>query len=101
VRLPQRINCRSLNKKWDAPDRASDLTPVKGILLEIVDLQTNRITMSHFDRIGFSVIAGTLWNWVERYGSRSKSRLEAQLKQYLQGEWREIKVGLLVRLGHI
>ncbi len=88
---------------------------------------------------GIAVSASTLWNWVERYGSSSKSRLEAQLEQYLQGEsmpresidevtaalrltiaadgvmvpfrpnpktpkgkiqWREVKVGLLVRLGH-
>jgi hypothetical protein len=88
---------------------------------------------------GITVSASTLWNWVEQYGASSKSRLEAQLEQYLQGEsmpresldevtaalrlaiaadgvmvpfrphpktpkgkiqWREIKVGLLVRLGH-
>lgn len=88
---------------------------------------------------GIAVSASTLWNWVERSGSSSKSRLEAQLEQYLQGEsmpresldavtaalrlaiaadgvmvpfrpnpktpkgkiqWREVKVGLLVRLGH-
>jgi hypothetical protein len=88
---------------------------------------------------GIAVSASTLWNWVEQYGTSSKSRLEAQLEQYLQGEsmpsenldevtaslrlaiaadgvmvpfrpqpktpkgkiqWREIKVGLLVRLGH-
>jgi hypothetical protein len=88
---------------------------------------------------GIAVSASTLWNWVERYGASSKSRLEAQLEQYLQGEsmpreslddvtaalrlaiaadgvmvpfrphpktpkgkiqWREVKVGLLVRLGH-
>jgi hypothetical protein len=87
---------------------------------------------------GIAVSASTLWNWVERYGSSSKSRIEAQIEQYLQGEsmpidsldevtaalrlaiaadgvmvpfrpephtpkgktqWREIKVGLLVRLG--
>jgi hypothetical protein len=88
---------------------------------------------------GIAVSASTLWNWAERYGASSKSRLEAQLEQYLQGEsmpraslddvtaalrlaiaadgvmvpfrphpktpkgkiqWREVKVGLLVRLGH-
>ena len=88
---------------------------------------------------GITVSASTLWHWVEQYGASSKSRLEAQLQQYLQGEsmpresldevtaslrlaiaadgvmvpfrphpktpkgkiqWREIKVGLLVRLGH-
>jgi hypothetical protein len=88
---------------------------------------------------GIAVSASTLWNWVERYGASSKSRLEAQIEQYLQGEsmpresldevtaalrlaiaadgvmvpfrpepntpkgkiqWREVKVGLLVRLGH-
>jgi hypothetical protein len=87
---------------------------------------------------GIEVSASTLWNWVERYGASSQSRLEAQIEQYLQGEsmpresldevtaalrlaiaadgvmvpfrpnpktpgkiqWREIKVGLLVRLGH-
>ena len=88
---------------------------------------------------GMAVSASTLWNWVEQYGAASKSRLEAQIEQYLQGEsmpresldevtaalrlaiaadgvmvpfrpqpntakgkiqWREVKVGLLVRLGH-
>jgi hypothetical protein len=88
---------------------------------------------------GIGVSASTLWNWVEQYGASSKSRLEAQIEQYLQGEsmprenldevtaalrlaiaadgvmvpfrpqpnkpkgktqWREVKVGLLVRLSH-
>lgn len=35
---------------------------------------------------GIAVSASTLWNWVERYGASSKSRLEAQIEQYLQGE---------------
>jgi hypothetical protein len=35
---------------------------------------------------GIAVSASTLWNWVERYGASSQSRLEAQLEQDLQGE---------------
>jgi hypothetical protein len=88
---------------------------------------------------GITVSASTLWHWVEKYGTKAKSRLDEQLEQYLQGEsmptenldevtaalrlaiaadgvmvtfrpqsktpkgktqWREVKVGLLVRMGH-
>ena len=35
---------------------------------------------------GMTVSASTLWNWVERYGSKAKSRLDEQLEQYLHGE---------------
>ena len=35
---------------------------------------------------GMTVSASTLWNWVEKYGRKAKSRLDEQLEQYLHGE---------------
>jgi hypothetical protein len=121
------------------PNQASSEELIRlGCLLSIVMPYDLSSWMLH-QCTGIAVSASTLWNWVERYGTSSKSRLEAQLEQYLQGEsmpresldevaaalrlaiaadgvmvpfrptpktpkgkiqWREIKVGLLVRLGH-
>lgn len=121
------------------PNQASSEELIRlGCLLSIVMPYDLSSWMLH-QCTGIRVSASTLWNWVERYGTSSKSRLEAQLEQYLQGEsmpresldevtaalrlaiaadgvmvpfrpnpktpkgkiqWREIKVGLLVRLGH-
>ena len=121
------------------PNQASSEELIRlGCLLSIVRPYDLSSWMLH-QCTGITVSASTLWHWVERYGTSSKSRLEAQLEQYLQGEsmpresldevtaslrlaiaadgvmvpfrpkpnmpkgkiqWREIKVGLLVRLGH-
>ena len=121
------------------PNQASSEELIRlGCLLSIVMPYDLSSWMLH-QCTGITVSASTLWHWVERYGTSSKSRLEAQLEQYLQGEsmpresldevtaalrlaiaadgvmvpfrptpktpkgkiqWREIKVGLLVRLGY-
>jgi hypothetical protein len=128
-------------------DEALGITPYQssseelirlGCLLSIVMPYELSSWMLH-QCTGIAVSTSTLWNWVERYGAKAKSRLEEQLEQDLQGEsmpteslervtaalplaiaadgvmvpfrpehntpkgktqWREIKVGLLVRLGH-
>ena len=120
------------------PDQFSSEELIRlGCLLSIVMPYELSSWMLH-QCTGITVSASTLWNWVERYGSKAKSRLDEQLEQYLQGEsmptesldevtaalrlaiaadgvmvpfrpqpktpkgktqWREVKVGLLVRLG--
>ena len=120
------------------PNQASSEELIRlGCLLSIVMPYELSSWMLH-QCTGIAVSASTLWNWVEQYGASSKSRLEAQIEQYLQGEsmptesldevtaalrlaiaadgvmvpfrpnpktpkgkiqWREVKVGLLVRLG--
>ena len=127
-------------------DEALGITPYQssseelirlGCLLSIVMPYELSSWMLH-QCTGITVSASTLWNWVERYGIKAKSRLDEQLEHYLQGEsmptesldqvtaalrlaiaadgvmvpfrpqpktpkgktqWREVKVGLLVRLG--
>ena len=121
------------------PDQSSSEELIRlGCLLSIVMPDELSSWMLH-QCTGITVSDSTWWNWVERYGTKAKSRLDEQLEQYLQGEsmpteslgrcnrrspvsyrrfwrngalgpkgtitpkgktqWREVQVGLLVRLG--
>ena len=75
-------------------DEALGITPYQssseelirlGCLLSIVMPYELSSWMLH-QCTGITVSASTLWNWVERYGTKAKSRLDEQLEQYLQGE---------------
>ena len=85
-------NCKvSLNVPLD---EALGITPYQssseelirlGCLLSIVMPYELSSWMLH-QCTGMTVSASTLWNWVEKYGRKAKSRLDEQLEQYLHGE---------------
>ena len=75
-------------------DEALGITPYQssseelirlGCLLSIVMPYELSSWMLH-QCTGMTVSASTLWNWVEKYGRKAKSRLDEQLEQYLHGE---------------
>ena len=68
------------------PDQSSSEELIRlGCLLSIVMPYELSSWMLH-QCTGITVSASTLWNWVERYETKAKSRLDEQLAQYLQGE---------------